>query len=85
MLDPKSARQFALYGALGFEVAAAVIGGLALGYFIDKKFGWSPWAALSGLGLGSIVAFVRILELVSEVQRNETDEPTKGRDDGTKR
>ena len=32
--------------SLGAELAAAVVGGVLLGYWIDRHYGTSPWAIL---------------------------------------
>ncbi len=56
---------FALYGAVGIQLAASVVAGLAFGNYIDKQIGTSPWLALSGTILGTaggIWNLVRILK-----------------------
>ena len=56
---------FGLYGTVGVQLAASVITGLAFGNYLDKKFGTSPWLALTGTIIGTtggIWNLVRILE-----------------------
>lgn len=38
--------------SLGFSVPLAVVGGGAVGYFLDRAFGTTPWLALLFLGFG---------------------------------
>jgi hypothetical protein len=39
---------------VGFEFAGAVLGLALVGWWLDKKYGWSPWGVLIGAGLGLI-------------------------------
>ena len=41
-----------IYGAVGIQLALAVIGGWLLGNYADQRLGTSPWIALIGLTLG---------------------------------
>jgi F0F1-type ATP synthase assembly protein I len=38
--------------ALGVEMAAAVLLGLFVGRWLDRKFDWTPWGTLIGAMLG---------------------------------
>lgn len=51
------------YAALGFEFAAAALGGILLGSYLDKFFGTSPWGTLLG-ALGGLVGAVYRLIIV---------------------
>jgi F0F1-type ATP synthase assembly protein I len=56
---------FALYGAVGVQLAASVVAGLVFGNYLDKKLHTSPWLALAGTILGTAGGFwnlVRILK-----------------------
>ena len=52
-----------VYGALGFQLAAMVIGGLLLGHWIDRRFGTVPWFTLAGLIIGSIGGFFNLIRI----------------------
>lgn len=54
-----------VYGAVGFQLAFAVVGGLLLGNWLDKKLGTNPWLALGGLILGSVGGFYNLLRIVT--------------------
>lgn len=43
---------FGIYGALGIQLALAVIGGWLLGNYADQRLETGPWIALIGLILG---------------------------------
>ncbi len=52
-----------VYGALGFQLAAMVIGGLLLGHWIDRRFETTPWLTLTGLIIGSIGGFYNLIRI----------------------
>lgn len=49
--------------ALGLEVSAAVLGGLACGHYLDQWLGTSPWGVLVLTLGGMATAFSRLLTL----------------------
>lgn len=56
---------FALYGAVGIQLAASVVAGLVFGNYLDNIFKTSPWLTLLGTILGTaggIWNLVRILK-----------------------
>ena len=56
---------FGVYGAVGFQLAATVIGGLFFGSWLDKKFGTDPWLTVIGLVLGSVGGFYNLIRLLT--------------------
>ena len=56
---------YGIYGAIGFQLATAVIGGLLFGGWLDKKWGTTPWLTLVGLILGSIGGFYNLIRIVT--------------------
>jgi len=62
-----------VYGGVGFQLAASVVGGLLLGNFLDQRWGTSPWLAMSGLILGSIGGFYNLLKILDWKQRRKQD------------
>ena len=48
------------YSSLSFSIALAMVIGLGIGYWLDKKFDTSPWFTLIFLGLGVIAGFRNI-------------------------
>lgn len=53
-----------IYGAVGFQLAIAVVGGWFLGDWCDQKWGSAPWLALAGLILGFLGGFYNLLRLL---------------------
>jgi len=60
-----------IYGAIGFQLAAMVVGGLLIGGWLDKKWGTSPWLSLLGLTLGSIGGFYNLIRVVTWRQQKK--------------
>ncbi|MBI2081969.1 MAG: AtpZ/AtpI family protein [Deltaproteobacteria bacterium] len=54
-----------IYGAIGFQLASMVIGGLLLGQWLDRKWGTMPWLTLIGLILGSIGGFYNLIRIAT--------------------
>lgn len=46
---------------IGITVAVTTIGGLALGKFLDSRFGWTPFGLLVGALLGIAVAITVLI------------------------
>ena len=45
-------KTFGRYGTLGLEFALSVLFGLAVGHWLDKKFGAGGWITVLGFGFG---------------------------------
>ncbi len=45
-------RELGKYSALGLEMAISVVIGLAIGYYLDRWLGTSPWLTVIWLGFG---------------------------------
>lgn len=68
---------FGIYGAVGFQLASAVVGGLLLGGWLDKKYGTTPWLTVIGLVLGSAGGFYNFFRILTWNQgRKEKKEGT---------
>lgn len=52
------------YLSLGTMFAAAIVGGLLAGYWLDKWLGTSPWLTLGGLLLGLVTGFYNFFAVV---------------------
>lgn len=61
-----------IYGAVGFQLAAMVVGGLLLGHWLDGKFGTDPWLTLAGLVIGSIGGFYNFIRIAKWERRRRT-------------
>ncbi len=65
-----------IYGAIGFQLAAMVVGGLLVGHWLDQKWGSSPWLTLVGLLVGSIGGFYNLIRIARwrEGRKGESDQ-----------
>jgi ATP synthase protein I len=80
---PEDKRQ--LFKALGFlssvgiSMVAATLIGLAMGYYLDKWLGTSPWMTFIFLGFGIVSGFRNIYILTNrELQRQQRDNQDTG-------
>lgn len=59
----KGSRDVWGYVGLGTQLAASVVLFVALGWWVDQHFGWTPWAML---GLGTLGVVVGLYHFVKE-------------------
>jgi ATP synthase protein I len=66
--------------ALGLEFSGSVIGGLILGYYLDKWFNSAPWLLLLGTFGGMAAAVARLIQLTRRFDqiRAENEPPDGG-------
>jgi F0F1-type ATP synthase assembly protein I len=62
-------RKAGLYLGVAFELPGTIIGGLAVGYFLDNYFQTSPWLLISCTAIAFIGAFVRLVHFVRVLTR----------------
>ena len=56
----RSIRELAYYSSIGLQVALSIFIGLAIGLYLDRKFGCQPWMMLLFLGFGIAAGFRNI-------------------------
>jgi len=56
---------FGIYGAVGFQLAATVVGGLIFGNWLDKKFDTLPWLTIIGIVVGSTGGFYNLIRILN--------------------
>jgi len=84
MRDEKKQRH-ELFKSLGFlssvgiSMVASTMIGLAMGWWLDKKFDTNPWFTLIFLGLGVVSAFRNVYILTDRELRRQKEED---REDG---
>ena len=57
-------RRAGLYLGVAFELPGTIIGGLAVGYFLDQYFGTSPWLLIALTAVAFAGAFARLVRWV---------------------
>jgi F0F1-type ATP synthase assembly protein I len=59
------------YSSLGFILPGAVVGGLALGWYLDERLHSRPLLTLLLAGLGAVSGFIEILRLMAREEKRE--------------
>jgi F0F1-type ATP synthase assembly protein I len=54
-------RRAGLYLGIAFELPSTIIGGLAVGYFLDQFLGTSPWLLITLTAIAFAGAFMRLV------------------------
>jgi ATP synthase protein I len=68
--DTKRAfRELAYYSSLGLSVSLSIFIGLAVGIYLDRRFGTSPWGTLVFLVLGIIAGFRNIAVAIRKARK----------------
>ena len=66
-------RELGPYMALGFQLAAAVVGFFLLGHWLDNRYDTSPWLKLLGLLLGATGGFIKFFKTVARLDKKESN------------
>jgi len=72
---------FYVAGTIGLQLVSATFIGLAMGYFLDKWLGTSPWLLMLFLILGIVAGFRDVYREVKRIQRRTGDDPGAGGSD----
>jgi F0F1-type ATP synthase assembly protein I len=63
------------YSGIGLELAGATAGLALLGYWIDGKFGTSPWCLLAGVTIGIVGGLYNLIrESLAAVKEAEAED-----------
>ncbi|HKX30143.1 MAG TPA: AtpZ/AtpI family protein [Blastocatellia bacterium] len=63
--------KLALAFTVGSLITSNIVGGILLGYFLDRWLKTAPWLSVSGLILGTIGAFAGLIHTMSKLNRDE--------------
>ncbi len=63
------------YSSLGLEMGAAIVIGLLIGLWLDRRFGTSPWLTIVFLLLGIAAGFKNLFKLIVEEERKDRKGP----------
>lgn len=67
-------RKLALAVSVSTNLAAPIIGGIVLGYFLDRWLGTTPWLILAGTVLGTTGAFLALYRIINKLNQEKDDE-----------
>jgi F0F1-type ATP synthase assembly protein I len=59
------------YSSLGFILPGAIVGGLALGWYLDEKLHSKPLLTVLLAALGAAAGFIEILRLIAREEKRE--------------
>jgi ATP synthase protein I len=65
----RSLRELAYYSSLGISVALSIFIGLAVGIYLDRRFGTAPWCTLIFLVIGIIAGFRNIAIVIRKTRK----------------
>ncbi len=61
MVERNASRSWMRLTGLGFELAASVVGGAMLGWWLDRQFGTAPWALIGLAAVGAVGGFYNLI------------------------
>lgn len=73
--DRQLMRSLSLLSSIGISMVAASFIGLAIGYYLDKWLGTTPWMTLIWLGIGIVSGFRNIFILTRRAMREQNRDP----------
>ncbi len=69
-------RVFGEYAAIVLDIVMPPLGGGALGYWLDERYGTGPWIMVSFIGLGFAAAVINTVRLVQKLDRESKENGT---------
>jgi F0F1-type ATP synthase assembly protein I len=60
------------YFFAGTQLAVTVVVCTAIGYWVDKRMGWSPWGLITGSLIGIILGMLGFLEAYDQNNRKSS-------------
>jgi len=55
--------------AVAFEFGGTIAAGAFIGWYLDDRLGWTPWASIVTTVLAAVGAFVRLVQMLRRFQR----------------
>jgi ATP synthase protein I len=69
MREESEQKRLTLAWSAGATISSQVVGGLLLGYLLDRWLGTDPWLSVAGLVLGTISAFIGLYRLSVRIDK----------------
>jgi F0F1-type ATP synthase assembly protein I len=67
--------QYLSNASIGIEMGAALVVGMAIGWFLDRTFGTRPWCLAIFTGFGIVAGFRNVLRAARKAADQENDRP----------
>ena len=71
MPAPSPYLRYARYGALAYELSGTILGGVFVGWLLDRWLGTQPYLALVCTMVAVVGGFVRLVTLLRRLSRND--------------
>jgi ATP synthase protein I len=71
------------YSGVGVELAGAVAVFALIGYWLDERYGWTPWGMLVGLALGFTGGLYNLVRESLQAEREAKIEDESRKSDGS--
>ena len=71
MGDKSEQSKLALAFSVGTVITSNIVGGILIGYFLDRWLKTAPWMIVTGLILGTISAFIGLYRIVNQLNRSD--------------
>jgi len=62
----------------GFDLAIVIGGFTAVGWWLDRKYGWTPWGTLTGAVLGIVGGMTNFLREARALMRSTESDSGRG-------
>ena len=69
-----SNQKLALAASVSTNLAAPIIGGILLGYFLDRWLHTTPWMFLVFTILGTVGGFIALIRTVNKINQTKDEE-----------
>lgn len=69
MGEESQQKRLTLAWSAGVTISSQVVGGLLLGYLLDRWLGTDPWLSVVGLVLGTLSGFIGLYRLVLRLDK----------------
>jgi hypothetical protein len=83
LMSPDRFPAWVRYSGVGLELAGAMAGLAFIGYWIDRRFGTSPWGILGGVILGLVGGLYNMVKESLEAVREAGAEDKLARDEAS--
>jgi F0F1-type ATP synthase assembly protein I len=78
MTDDRRFPGWVRYSGVGLELAGATAGLALVGYWIDRKFGTSPWGILGGVTIGIVGGLYNLIrESMAAIRDAKSDDDAR--------
>jgi F0F1-type ATP synthase assembly protein I len=67
--QPSTPMRYARGMAIAFEFTGTIGAGALAGWWLDRRFGWTPWGSIGLTVVAAVGAFVRLLQMLRRFQR----------------